>query len=255
LDFGLYVRMLGNRTVRSISTRDLDGLFATLKTSGRSPRTLQRHLVNLREFWRWAVRRGYADTDVTEGFRFRPTPTKVRRALSLEEQRRLLEAARDEATHVRLAVFLALRTGLRYANVVDMRWDWLDLESGTITVPASEYKGKRDYVAPLADDVLRVLRIRFRLSPAGRTEWVFGRPGRNLRKSFLRALERAGIERDGSVDFHALRTTWSTLLAPVCSYPCLKALMGHSPGGDVTMVYPKPPLEEMRDALNRMPRA
>src|SRR5690606_1926395 len=154
LDFLFYSRMLENPTVRSVDARALDEFFRALKTAGRTPRTLQRHLVSLREFFRWAIRRRYADEDPTEGFKFKAGATKkIRRALTLDEQRRLLEAGRKEPD-VRLAVYLALRTGLRYRNVLGMRWEWLDLDRGTIRVPAEEYETGHVFEVALARDVV-----------------------------------------------------------------------------------------------------
>lgn len=57
-------------------------------------------------------------------------------------------------------LLLNLNVGLRKGNGIGLRWDWVNLDAATITVPASETKTKRQYVIDIPAPVLSMLKRR-----------------------------------------------------------------------------------------------
>lgn len=76
-------------------------------------------------------------------------------------------------------VQLLILTGQRRGEIAALRWDWLDVEGRTITLPVSVTKNKRSHTFPYGDSVQQLLdgvpRLAELLFPAAR-EHVRGVP-------------------------------------------------------------------------------
>ena len=83
-------------------------------------------------------------------------------------------------------------------------------------------------------------------------EPVVGKVPDKVARSFKAAARRAGLPDE--LRFHDTRHTWSSWLQTRCSYACLQALMGHSPGKSVTLAYTHPTWEEKLAAVEHLPR-
>lgn len=187
-----------------------------------SARTLNLDRIVLRSFFRWARKRGYCEgsplQDIDPWREVRPDP----RILTQEEVTRLLDACRrpyrgvvtrkgreperevreyHPPPHLYPIVLTALTTLLRLGNVLNLRWEQVDFRAGTITIDAAEAKGRRDIVVPMSPGLKECLAGLPRGRPRDR---VFG-DVRHIRKPFMNAVKRAGIE--GRVTFHTLRKT------------------------------------------------
>ena len=77
------------------------------------------------------------------------------RWLTVDEALRLLDKL---PPWLRSMAVLSLATGLRQANVFRMRWDQINMQLRTITVPASEFKSGRTFVCHLNQQAIDVLR-------------------------------------------------------------------------------------------------
>ena len=123
-------------------------------------------------------------------------------------------------------LLVALRTGLRYGNIMGLRWDHVDWDSRILRLPASETKSKRDWSLPISADVLKVLRELFKKNKETDepSVEVFGGI-REVRTSFKKALERAGLPR---IRFHDLRHSYASLAIAAGTDPkALQRAMGH----------------------------
>ncbi|HEY9793971.1 MAG TPA: tyrosine-type recombinase/integrase [Candidatus Obscuribacterales bacterium] len=109
------------------------------------------------------------------------------RVLSDEEAAKLLTALESiPAIHsrertLRDFILLSLMTGARKSNVMTMRWDELDLEEGTWTIPAAKTKTRRAQIIPLGAIEKGVLTAREQLHKDSKEidddcPWVF--PGK-----------------------------------------------------------------------------
>jgi len=155
------------------------------------------------------------------------------------------------------ALKLALVTAQRRGSVVTARWADIDLDQRLWTIPRGSFKGGRAaHVVPLSSlamDVLEALRQR-----TGGLPVLF--PGQQLGQSpHPRSLSRYAqivIRAAGIPDArtHDLRRTASTLMGRAgVTLADIKSVLGHSGGGDVTLIYDRfDRLPERTAALERL---
>ncbi len=127
------------------------------------------------------------------------------------ELARLAAALQEEPPKMRDFFWTCLHTGARKSNVLSMRWDEIDFDMRTWTIPQSKFKNGDTHVVPLVDAAMDIL-IRRRASKA--SPWVF--PGRHVghlrwtREAWRRVLNRAGI---ANLTVHDLRRTLASYMA------------------------------------------
>lgn len=200
----------------------------------RSLRTSNAYLAALRQFCRWAVKQGRLQADPiasVEPLDARRDLKKRRRALALDEQRKLLASVRkgkvrgqripatgDERA---LAYRLALECALRRDEIASLRVGQLELdaEPPRIIWRGTEVKGRREQVVPLRVKTAELLAAECtgKLPSARIFPWF---PGASAALRWLRDdLAAAGIEavdeHGREVDWHALRKSSGTLFQRV----------------------------------------
>jgi len=120
---------------------------------------------------------------------------RTREYLTEAEVERLINAARKNRWGHRAAtmILLAYRHGLRVSELVDLRWEQVDIRTGTLHV--RRVKQGTPSTHPLLGDELRVLR-RLQREQEPRSSFVFmserGAPFSTA--GFARMVERAGTE-------------------------------------------------------------
>jgi integrase len=122
---------LGNAKLRDLTPAHVRSLYKE-KLKALSPRTVQYIHVTLHKALKQAVNDGLIPRNVTEAVK----PPQVRREeirpLTLEQVKMLLDAARGnrlEALYV-----LAVHTGLRQGEMLGLKWEDVDLETGKLQV-------------------------------------------------------------------------------------------------------------------------
>ena len=243
---------IGRLPLGKLGPAHLQRLYASRLEAGQSPASVrQLHAVlhrSLRQAFRWGlVGRNVADL---------VTPPRVERhrvqALSPEQSRALLEAARGDRLEALYVV--ALSTGMRLGELLALGWADIDLDAGALQVrgtlqrtrgstvivePKTARSRRRIELTGLATEALRRHRVaqaeeRLRLGPAWQNlDLVFANEvGSYLsetilrRKSFWPLLERAGLAR---IRFHDLRHTAATLLLGRGVHPkIVSEALGHS---------------------------
>jgi integrase len=172
---------------KAISKEDCRTYAAARKRLGKSPSTIKTELEALRACLRWHYGKEAPQIVV-------PAPSKPReRYLTKTEAETLL--ASITAEHVKLFVELALGTGARMGAILDLTWDRVDLEHGTIDYsPAGrDPTNKRRTVVGITP------RLRERLLEAQRgalTDHVIeygGKPVASVKKAIASAARRSGI--------------------------------------------------------------
>lgn len=136
------------------------------------------------------------------------------RWLTRSEAARLLWAAR-RVPHLARFILIGLYTGTRSGAILALKWEWIDLERGTMRRRAADEaeSNKRRPPVRLGVRLLSFLR-RWRAHDQGsRGATVVhydGLPVRKLRRSWTGAVKRAGLDR--TVTPHTLRHTRATWL-------------------------------------------
>ena len=188
----------------------------------KAPKTLNEYLATLSAFWTWLRKQGRVSVNPFELVQRTDARGKERirrRALSEEEAARLLAVA----TENRLAYMLALYAGLRRGEANSLRWSDLvfDETGGLLRVRAAINKNRKEQCLPLHPDLARALQCEKPADPeADGMVLPYGVP---KMKYFLRDLAKAGIlflnERGQRMDYHALRTTFTTRLSLMKVHP------------------------------------
>ena len=179
----------------------------------RSPSTVNRYLAALSHCFTVTVREwGWMDDSPMRRVR-KPTEPRGRvRFLSDDEREQLLIACKEsDSQFLYPIVVLALSTGARRGEILNLKWDQVDLKRGVITL--FETKNKEIRVLPLAGHALKLIKDLSKVRHIN-SNYVF--PGStakepiNIRWTWEIALKRAKIE---NFRFHDLRHTAASYLA------------------------------------------
>lgn len=244
---------IGKTKLKALSPAHIRGLYREKLDSGLSPRSVQYIHVTLHKALKQAVMDGLVPRNVTEAVKAPRPQSKEVRPLGLEGVRLLLEAARGnrlEAIYV-----LAITSGMRQGELLGLKWEDLDLESGMLSVRRSlsitkdgptldapkNAKSRRNIkLTTSAAESLRRHRTRqneerLRLGSLWEDEdLVFpGEAGQPMRPwtllggSFRRLLKASGLPE--TTRFHDLRHTCATLLLLRGVHPkFVQELLGHA---------------------------
>lgn len=143
---------------------------------------------------------------------------------------------------------IGIATGARQGNIMGLRWDRIDLETGRVSIPANEMKNGKKFATMIRGEALEILnRRKIQMKSAKvqnlfNDEFVFPSDATNReagfpRKAWTTALQRAGIENmvdpsdpnNTGFHFHDLRHTFATKAAAKgASQEQLMKVMGHS---------------------------
>ena len=126
-------RELGKKLLSDITTRELEHFISR---AGK-PATVNRCLCAMRVFFGWAVRVGLIEKQPTVGIQ--RVHEQPRTRVLTDDEIRILIRKFDETRYGR-AVRLLFLTGLRREEVMGMKWSWLDLDKGVLTIPPENDK-------------------------------------------------------------------------------------------------------------------
>ena len=153
--------------------------------------------------------------------------------LTLEECHLLLDCARGEEVYGDM-LLLALKTGLRFGELIALDWNDVDLRKGELTIRRSIVNGelqdstksnKIRYI-PLTNEVNEMLRVEKKV-----TGYVFNKEGEPINyssscKVLARLCKKAGLR---TVYWHVFRHTFASHLAQNgVAIQVIQKLLGHS---------------------------
>ena len=162
----------------------------------RAKGTVNREVACLKCMFNKAILWGKAkENPVTKVQLFKEDNTIVR-YLSEDEKQRLLNACKiSDASHLYSIVILALNSGMRKGEILNLRWQDIDLVNRFIHIETSKSGKRRDIpMNVLLTETLKSSKIEFDRT---QDEYVFcdnsGKPFTRLDRSFKTSLRRAGI--------------------------------------------------------------
>jgi integrase len=222
----------GELPLAGIGPREIAVYKAEKLAAGRAAKTVNNHLTVLRKCL--VLAKDWERLAVVPAVGF----LRVKKAdfdfFTFDEAARLLPGA--DAGAWRTMVLTGLRAGLRQGELLELRWDDVDLAGGLIRVRRAIYDGVVDVPKSgrgrevgMSDELreaFRVLPSRF----AGELVWP-GEGGRNLTKGeakwpLWRACKRAGLRRVG---WHVLRHTFAShLVMRGVPLKAVQELLGHA---------------------------
>jgi len=135
-------------------------------------------------------------------------PKKRIRWLYPEEAQRLVNAL-ENLPYMQHLVIFSLATGLRQANVLNLKWEQIDLRRQVAWIYPDQAKAGKAIGVPLNQTAMQVLMDRPRVS-----DYVFTHSGGGKVKAISNRVWREALDKAGITDFrwHDLRHTWASWL-------------------------------------------
>jgi integrase len=199
---------------KQISDITAESFCCWRRKQNKSPKTLNEYLSAIGALLNWLEPViGQNPLRSVERVQMAVEPQRQRRAFSVDELRRLIAAGGERG----IIYVVAASTGIRRGELRSLEWRdvVLDMAHSFIFVRKSIAKNHKDARQPLPDYVAGELR-KVRPIDFGTNERVFkwGMPDMDTFRSDLAAAGIQYIDSQGRfADFHALRMTFSTLLA------------------------------------------
>jgi len=177
-----------------------------------------------------------------------PERTRERFLKGDELPRFFAALAQEDDELLRDFFVVALYTGARRGNVQSMKWDDVDLGTGTWTISAGEFKARRPMHVVLSAEVLVILDRRKKYA---RTEFVFPSHGKRghlvePKSAWERLRKRSGLT---DLRIHDLRRTLgSWQAAGGSSLPIIGKSLGHTQAA-TTQIYARLDLDDVRASV------
>jgi len=249
----LHIRpVLGKLKLKNLTPTHVRGLYRQKLDAGLSPRTVQYVHVTVHKALKQAIADGLIPRNATEAVKPPQVRREEMRPLTAEQVRILFDAAKGD--RLEALYVLAVTTGLRQGELLGLKWDDVDLETGTLRVrrtlttakggpqlTAPKTKGSRRTVR-LTQSAVKALRnhLKHQLDEIDSAGALWRENGlifasesgdpldrRNVTTHrFKPLLERAGLPQ---VRFHDLRHTCATLLLSKNVNPkIVSEMLGHA---------------------------
>jgi integrase len=202
----------GARRLSEISKAELVVFHTSKREQGYAPGTVDRMLVLIRYMFNLACKWGLliSEQHPVKNFDFFNVPNGRERYLSAEEVERLVHVLElSENKDLSGIVHGLLLTGCRRGELLNARWEDVDLEKGIWKIPLTK-QGKPHYI-PLTNDLKDYF---IGLASRGQSEFLFpspltGRPYKSIYYSWDRARRLAGMP---ELRIHDLRHSFASFL-------------------------------------------
>ncbi len=227
--------MFTRRTLDSLTPGDIRQYIRQRTEEKIQPATINKELRLLSSALNYAAREwGWSVNNPVSG-RTLPEPEGRVRWINAAEAEKLIEAARAEpkaAAYLPDFIRLALHTGMRRGEMLNLEWERVDFSANLIHLAGINTKSGKRRSIPLNATARTALisRAAFRASNCPASPWVFctktGARIASIRRSFATACRRAGID-----DFnpHDMRHTCAAHLVNAgVALVEVRDLLGHS---------------------------
>lgn len=251
---------LGTRRLRDLTPDDIDAFLRAKREARLGPSSVMRIRAVLVQALRHAERYGYVGRNVAALVDLPRAPQTEGRSLTVEQARKLLDAAKND--RLEAAIWCGLLLGLRPGELLGLAWADVDLDNARLTVrrslkrergvlrlgdPKTPKSMRTLEVPPLIVDALRAHRARQAVERlAAGSLWTdndlvfptqLGTPTdpSNLRRSIARITKRAGL---GHWHPHELRHSAASILSDA-GVPLEKVadVLGHRDVRTTSTVY------------------
>ena len=255
-----FIPAFGTTALERIRTEHVED-YVSRRTGETAPGTVKLELSQLKAILNAAIKWGYMSKNPAKGVVLERVPETPIRPLTVEQAKRLYEVAKGYKDWLYPFLAVALNTGMRLGEILNLRWKNVDFRRRQIAVVNegnfTTKSGKNRYI-PMTDFLAGVLS---RHPKHISSPYVFPavcynkRPNLPLqvdvpRKRLREALEKAGLPTDFRV--HDLRHTFGSRLAENREDPrTIMELMGHS-DVSMTMRYIHTSTERKADAVSRL---
>ena len=236
------------------------------------PETWNKYRRHLRALFNYAVSRDWLESNLFSAVPPARTGTKLKKTVDLKVVHQALRYLDSDSHNLRPGWFWAMVvralwfTGVRRRQIVELRWEDLDLQAGTWRIRAETSKTHREWLLPLAPPLVEDFTELLRRT----TERLHRRPARSHQvfnvSLFYKRYKGPKLTEDQIGGFfhrlsevleepitpHRLRHTMATHLAVHGDIRTLQEILGHS-NLSTTMGYVHPDMARMRTLIDRLP--
>ena len=220
---------IGHMLIHQVTREDMMKLHHAMR---ETPYAANRNISILSKFFNWCEKYGYRDEGKNPcRFVDKYKEKKRERFLSSEEQERFfiaLEKAKRENIISHYAIYaiqLLVLTSARLGEIINLKWDYINWERGTIDLPDSKVGTRPIYLNQPARDILSEI-TKQTDNPYVCCGAVPGRPIVNIQKSWRRIRTLAAIE---DVRLNDLRHTFASVaVSNGVSLHIVGGLLGHT---------------------------
>ncbi|GJQ57481.1 MAG: site-specific integrase [Candidatus Scalindua sp. AMX11] len=228
--------------------RQLNEYIHARLEAGKSSKILNRTIGLFKRLTNFGIKTKVITFDPIADMQFFKEKRQPRRVLTKKEIHLLLEHSGKYSV-----IWLTfLLTGLRISELIELKWDDVDLENGTMLVRGSKTEaGVREI------PITKKLVTEIKKIPGKREGFVFKTKlgtqfKNNLLKRFKERLVKAGIDREG-LNIHSLRHTFATLLASSNTHPRhIQALLGHKSAITSLDIYTKVYNKDLKTTMEKI---
>jgi integrase len=220
----VFVDFFKGHELKDVTPMMIERFRAQRLKAGNSKSTTNRYLALMKKMYSLAVNEGLVTDNPVKKVKFFSEAENVKeRILTLEEEEQLMAAAPD---YLRSALIIALNTGMRYGEIVNLEWEHVDFTSKRIRVEKTK-SGKVRFIninGPLFGELSKLR------ATANGSSYVLpnqgtGKPYVCLHRSYTTACKKAGIT---GLRFHDLRHTFATrLVQGGVDIETVRSLLGH----------------------------
>lgn len=242
---------------QAIGPRDIVDYRSYLLTHGKKPATVNRRLVALQRFYKWAQKQGHAmhsPFEALEGVRVKQQEGIAPKWLDGRQQLALLRAVRRGKSIRDLAIIeMMIQTGLRVSELVDLMLDDVELGERSGKVIVREGKGGKYREVPLSKEVRVALAnyLQAREEDDSQRFFLGQRGPLNVPGVQYLVAKYAYQARIPDVTPHTLRHTFGKNLVDAgISLEQVAALLGHE-SLDTVMIYTKPSPGDLEKAVRK----
>lgn len=239
-DLSKFLEYLANtgKRLEEASRDDIRNFLGTLYRRGLSARSAARHLVSLRNFFRFLLKEGKMNADPTREIETPKIEQSLPKYLTTDEVDALLERP-DIATPAGLRdkamLELLYATGMRVSELLSLRWGDFDAQLGIVRCQG---KGSKERLIPVGKSALRAVeaylehgRSKSLKTPQSQNLFLNNRGGPLSRVGFWKLLSRYGRGAGIATRLtpHVVRHSFAThLLERGADLRSIQLMLGHS---------------------------
>jgi len=254
LSFRQLENFLGDAPLAKIDVRTLDR-FITI-TFSRTERGSHLYYRTLKAAFSKAVSWDYISENPFKKIKFPKVSKSHPVFISIEEFKLIRSCVQEQ--HLKDLFSIALYTGMRLGEIVNMSWNWIDLNNNIITIRNGDdfkTKSKKERIIPFNHN-LKIIFSKFLTDNQSikNDDYVFTKTKSIklnedfISKKFKKAVRSAGL--NDEIHFHTLRHSFASLLVQKgVSLFIVKELLGHE-DLKTTQIYSHLRNDNLRDAIN-----
>jgi len=251
--------------ISAIGGKHLESFLRQRLKAGTASKTVFVDMKILRAAFNEAVGFGHIVVNPARMVKLPEVQSEKREIFTVEEIKKLIEAAFEEESQWTTMILLGATTGARLKDCANMRWENIDWNTQMIRyIQAKTGKTVDVPLHPDLDDhfeMYRVVNETGFICPEMAARAVDGKHG--LSASFIRLMKRAGVDpktierknkrKFSTKSFHSLRYTFNTILYENgVDQEVRRKIIGHS-SMFMNDHYTKPAVEPLKRAMDKMP--